>query len=148
MARTSINVHTDIMRKLAQAALQLQTSRRDIVVRLLKTVMRDLPRYNTRFETVKYQPDDPEGRWHCFGVRFKAEEFEFWADLRRLSKFTVSYLVAIGVERYLDDLMRDGERSVHNYAPYDRHAVRRNVTDGMVIWNLIWKSTKPVKPVP
>jgi hypothetical protein len=123
--------------KLSLASSRLGKTRREIVVMLLMKIMRDIEGFQGGFALVRYQERDPLKRWHCFSISFRKDENEFFTDLRKLGKFSVSYLVAIAVERYLDELFEDGDNG-HNYALFTHYAVGQRTEGGIVCWELYW----------
>jgi hypothetical protein len=137
MMRTSINMNLAVFLKIAFAAARLGKSRREVVIMLLNCVLRDIDRFQGGFTLVKYQPRDPQKLWHCFPMRFKKNENEFASDLRKLSKLTVSYLVAIATERYLNELVRDSEYR-HNYSKLPHYAIGQRTERGFICWELYW----------
>jgi hypothetical protein len=128
--------------KLSLASSRLGKTRREIVVMLLMKIMRDIEGFQGGFALVRYQERDPIKRWHCFSISFGKDENEFFTDLRKLTKFSVSYLVAIAVERYLDELFHDGENR-HNYALFTHYAVGQRTEEGIVCWEFYWGDPDP-----
>jgi hypothetical protein len=141
MLRTSINMSHAVFVKIALAAVKLGTSRREVVIMLLRRILRDIDRYKGGSTLVRYQPPDPLKQWHCFPICFKKNENEFATDFRKLSRFSVSYLVAIATKRYLDELLRDSA-SVHNYGKFPDYAIGRRRVAGIMCWEMYWGDTK------
>ena len=138
MLVTTLNIHTDVFFKLTQASIILKKSRRDIIVILLMRIMRDIHKFRRGFATVKYQPDDLKEKWHCFPIKFKFDENEFWTDLRKVSKYSVSYLLAIAVDNYLDELMLGNKKNIYNYIYFKNYVLYREVIDGIICWQSYW----------
>lgn len=138
MLQTSINIHEDFMREISMAAKTMKTSRKAVIILLLSRLLHDIDRLLGGFTTVKYQPRDPEKRWHCFTVRFKPDEYEFWSDMRRLSKFSVSFLLAIAVKAYLNKTALDEHPLVNNYFFYRNYLLRHEMVDGVRCWQFCW----------
>jgi hypothetical protein len=123
--------------ELSIASAKLGKSRRDVVVMLLMKVMKDVERLKGGFTLVRYQERDPLKQWHCFSISFRREENEFFTDLRKLGKFSVSYLVAIAAELYMDDLLNE-RGGMHNYAAFAHYAVGQRAEGGIICWELYW----------
>ncbi|TAL31794.1 MAG: hypothetical protein EPN93_17080 [Spirochaetes bacterium] len=135
---TSINMHKDTRSSVRRAARTLKMSQRDIVVLLLKRIMQDIMTMQGEFTTVRYQPDDKAGDWHCFCIQYYPEEYEFFNDLRRLCKYTISYLVAIAVIKYMAELLGDRESVIINYLNYTQYAVGTPSMKGILCWHFYW----------
>jgi hypothetical protein len=145
MIATSINMHVDTLGLISRGAAKLDISKRALIVRLLMRIMRDVGRFQRGFSTVKYQPDDNDGRWHCFSIRFKPDENEFFTDLRNFCKCSVSLLVAIAAEKYLAEILGENENEVYNNALFRNYNVRKEVTDGIIYWIISWGRGKNSK---
>lgn len=142
MISTTINIHTDVLFKITFAAGLLDISKKDIIVMLMMRMMKDQHAFERYFTTVRYQPDDAKDKWHCFHVRLKADVNEYFVDLRKLCKCSVSCLLAIAVNRYLDDLLHDGENAVDNNPFFMNYVLFREVYDGIISWRFYWGYTE------
>ncbi|MBP7583904.1 MAG: hypothetical protein KBA61_07710 [Spirochaetes bacterium] len=137
MLRTTIHMKKTIYRKIDIAASQLQVSKREIIIILLSQIQRDIKHFPKGFTLVKYQPRDPLKQWHCFTIVFKKQENELVSDFRRLGKFSVSYFIAIATERYLDQLLLDGE-IMHKNVKLDQYAIGQSIVNGIICWEYYW----------
>jgi hypothetical protein len=142
MLRTTININLDVLVEITAAAIRLEVSRRKLIVRLLMRIMRDISRYQGEFTLVKYQPYDPLGRWHHFPIVFRKDENEFFTDLRKFSKYSVSYLVAIAVREYLPEILAEQKKSRHNYS-YNEWALGLRMVRGALCWEIFWGDPVP-----
>jgi hypothetical protein len=147
MFASSINMHQDTLARLSYAAVKLNTSRREVIVRLLMRVMRDIDAFRRGPGTVCYQPDDREGRWHCFAVKFKTDENEFFADLRKLCKCSVSFLVAIAVEKYLDDMLEENRKGIYDYTGFSGYQILKELSCGILCWRHYWGNPGKTTPL-
>jgi len=138
MIITTLNIHLDVLSNISRAAGRLGKSRKDIIVLLLRRIMRDHHLFKHGFSTVKYQMDDDSGNWHCFHIRFREDENEFFVDLRKLTKCSVSNLVAKAVERYLAELIEDRVKSVDNYRYFSNYVLHSELIDGIISWRIYW----------
>ncbi len=137
MLRTSINMNIAVFVKIGLAATRLGKSRREIVIMLLSRIRHDFHLFQGGFRLVRYQPRDSSKQWHCFTIRFKKHENELVTDFRKLGKYSVSYLVALAVDWYLDELLQDeGDR--HNYVELKAYAIGIRIENGIICWELYW----------
>jgi hypothetical protein len=142
MLATSINMHRSTFLAVSRAAARLSTTRRSVVVRLLMRVMRDIDRHQGGFATISYQPEDPKGEWHCFSIRFRPDENGFFHDLRNTCKCSVSFLVAIAAEKYLDELLNENRGYVNKNIWFRNYVIHREVNDGLICWQIYWGYSK------
>lgn len=138
MVATTLNLNIIILGKITKASSQLGKSRRYIIITLLKRIMHDHQSVMRGFVTVKYQAEDDRKNWHCFHIRFKEDEYEFFLDLRKLCKYSVSFLVAIAVDQYLDKLLADRGNNVDNYINFTNYVLHQETKKGIFYTCLIW----------
>ncbi|TAL35700.1 MAG: hypothetical protein EPN93_09580 [Spirochaetes bacterium] len=142
MLRTSANMRPDILHTLNAAAERLGKPRREVIVKLLMRIMDNIGRFQGGFTLVRYQERNPEKQWRCVGISFKKDEYEFFSDIRRLSKFSVSFLITIATERYLDDLLNEAEEE-HNNTAYTHYTIGQRVENGILCWEMYWGDPTP-----
>ncbi|TAL37496.1 MAG: hypothetical protein EPN93_05770 [Spirochaetes bacterium] len=145
MLTTTINMHCTTRERIIRAAGLKESKQRDIVVLLLKRIMRDIDRLQGGFTLVKYQPADPEKRWHCFCLQIREDENEFFTDMRKLCKITVSHLLAIAVRLYLDELLRMPHDELNNYLNYINYFISQEQVEGLRCWIYYWGNPKNPK---
>ena len=139
MIATTLNIHVDILSKIEAAAERFKKSKRAIIVMLLKRLMLDYKLQKLAFSTVKYQDDDMEENWHCFHIRFREDENEYFVDMRKVCKLSVSHLLAIAVRRFLYRITRKREREfVANYPFFVNYVMGRRVIDGIISYHFYW----------
>jgi hypothetical protein len=138
MVTTSLNLNPDVLQSICQAAIRMNTTRREVIVRLLAQVALDIDLFPGGFMGVRYQPKRARGTWRCFCIRFENEEYEVFTDLRKISKFSVSFLVAIAVERYLGKMDRCAGGNVNNYTGLPCYTLARKVAAGVTCWMHYW----------
>ena len=139
MIATTLNIHVDVLSNINKVAAQLRKSRKEIIILLLKRMMEDQRALSRGFSTVRYQEDDEKVNWHCFHIRFREDENEFFVDLRKISKFSVSCLLAIAVKRYLGTLIEDLKNgNVDNYSSFNNYVLYQGVVDGIISWHIYW----------
>jgi hypothetical protein len=143
MLRTSINMRLSVFIKTSLAAAQLGKTHQEVVKMLLRRVLHDIDRFQGGFTLVRYQPRNPEKQWKCFPISFRENENEFAKDLRGLSKFSVSYLVAIATWFYLEELLEDGKNR-HKNAEFPHYAVVQRIENGFICWELYWGDPGPI----
>jgi len=122
----------------------LGIAQRDVIIELLKRLMRDVNRRLGGFTGVRYQPALKEGEWYPFCIRFKKEEYEFYTDLRKICKLTVSYLVAIAVQEYMLEILGSNRKRVINYIFPRDCALSIRVVDQVRCWQFYWGKPPPL----
>ena len=139
MLSTTLNIHVDVFAKINQEAVRLKKSRKFVIILLFMHIMKNYQLFMRGFSTVKYQPDDVKKNWHCFHIRYREDEKEYFEDLRKVCKFSVSYLLVKAVDHYLDKLWEeDVEKSVDNYRPFSNYVLHHEVIEGIISFQFYW----------
>jgi hypothetical protein len=147
MVSTTINMHYDTRTRIMRAALMRNTTQKEIILFLLQRLMRDVDKYRAGFWGVRYQVNIPKKGWHRYFVRFRREEYEYFTDLRKLCKRSVSFLVAIAAEEYLDEPIGQGEIKRYNYISFPGYSLARKAFDGIECWLRYWGPYTPPETV-
>jgi hypothetical protein len=144
MITTSINMSPGTRDAVASLARRLKITQRQLIIDLLAKLMRDVNRRLGGFTGVRYQPALKEGKWHPFCICFKKEEYEFYTDLRKICKLTVSYLVAIAVKEYMVEILTRNCKSVYNYIFPRDCALSLRIIDRVICWQYYWGEPPPI----
>ncbi|MCP4134539.1 MAG: hypothetical protein GY754_26430 [bacterium] len=90
---------------------------------------------------VLYQDDDPDpDNWHKFHISFREDDFEYFMDLRKFLKKSVSAILAYAVEEYLDTLLGltpedPGRTDTYRFHHY---VMGSSEMHGVISWQLFW----------
>ncbi len=136
---TTIYIHRDILSRIKEAIGNNREFRNKLIIALLKRAMRDHDKLEKNFSSVKYQDDDTAGRWNTLHVRFGKGENEYFQDMRRVFKMSVSLILAYAVKNYLNEVLKDLLQmdSPDNYPPKN-YLILKDIIDGIVCWRLFW----------
>lgn len=86
---------------------------------------------------VRYQKRDETGNWRHLHLTLRPDEYEFFLDLRKVFKFSVSSLVAYAVEKYLEEIVKKLSKGSDNYR-YKNYMFQRFIVDGVICWIFSW----------
>ena len=133
--QTTMNIHKNNLSLLTTASYTLEKSRSEIIIMLLKKMMNDnnLQKQNNR--SVKYQASEKKVLWHKFHISLKSNDYEFFLDLRKIFKMSVSKILAYAVNKYLDSIINTTDSD--NYTPIN-YIISKNMVDGVIFWQLFW----------
>ncbi len=132
---TTLYINADILEKINYAARIRRTSRSDMIVMLLREVMNDMPDPAGAGKMVQYQKKGKAEDWYRFHVNLRMDEYEYFLDVRRLLKMSVSLILAYAVNKYLKQLMNT--INTDNYQ-HKNYILAKTVIDNIVCWKLIW----------
>jgi hypothetical protein len=132
---TTINIGKPSLEKINRTSLLSGKSRTEIIIMLIKHVMRDSRKQVRCGRRVQYQDRKDESTWHIFHLQLRPDDYEYFLDLRKLFKMSVSLILARAVEKYINKLM--AEKFTDNYQ-YKNYFIVRDVMDNVIFWTLIW----------
>jgi hypothetical protein len=71
--------------------------------------------------------------WRRVHVRFEADEYEYFLDLRKLMKMSLSLILSIAVDRHLDTMSKDTDKN-----RYRNYIIIKESIDEITCWRMIW----------
>ncbi|TAL29740.1 MAG: hypothetical protein EPN93_20595 [Spirochaetes bacterium] len=137
MPRTTMNIHLAEWIKISWVAARLAKTKREVIIMLLARLMPELEQLQGEFTTVKYQEDDPEGWWHRYTILIRSDELEFWSNIRRLCKLSLSNLIAMAVEKHWGRLLEEQTQEIHKYVRFIQYKVLRGGNFGLMVCGYI-----------
>ncbi len=141
MIKTSVNINFERLALLENFSEKNDLSVNEIVSLLLLKIMKDGNYAVKKFTAVKYQDDDPKNHWDIMTVYFKEVDYEFFTDMRKFFKFSVSFLLAKAIDLFLDTILSEIEEILRNYEDSYWNIHRKEAATD-VIWNISWIKTK------
>jgi hypothetical protein len=138
MIATTLNIHRDVLTQIKDTSILFDKAQREIIVLLLMRMMRNHYKFRKMFCTVKYQRKDVKTNWRCFHIKFREDENEFFVDMRKFCKISVSYLLAIAVNKYLDELIESFDKPVDNYHRFKDYVLLHEEVEGVFSWRIYW----------
>ncbi len=145
MIKSSININIVKLSMLENFSANNGFSISEVVTLLLRKILKD-GNFNARkFSAVKYQDVDPDKNWDNLTVYYNEVDYEFFTDMRKFFKESVSLLLAKAIDLFLDTILSESDEILHNYvySDWDIHKIN---TPTEVIWSIFWrKNQKPRK---
>jgi hypothetical protein len=139
---TTINCDMDVVRMLEAAAEESGRSRSEIIALILRRVMMEfsvLARDNRR---VQYQERSTARTRKKVHVAVCNRDYEFFIDMRKLFKWSVSALVAYGARKHMDTLLKKLAEGLYDeYAdnyPFNSYFIFNETIQGAVCWRIYW----------
>lgn len=133
---TTVYAHITTRARIDRIRIATGTSWNDAAVMLLARFMRAKPaRVKTR-TAVRYQGDDRPDAWRTMHIQMSDDDYEFFTDMRKLFKMSVSLLLALAVQHY----QCKGIKKDNN--PYSRHEIRYTIGENHITWHITWKTDR------
>ncbi len=134
---TTINVDLSVLNDLARASYVTGVSKRDIISSLLKRLSNDHSTMVQSWKRVRYQKRVGNDVWKCLHVLLWPDEYEFFLDLRKVCKMSVSFLISYAVAKYLDEVINSLIKRTDNNR-YKNYTIINRVVDGIICWIYYW----------
>ena len=132
---TTLNIHEVILAKITRLAENYKKSRTEIIIYLLKRVMRDMQNTPTMRRLIQYQKRNMPGDWATFHISFHPDDYEYFLDLRKLLKRSVSLILAYAVDKYLNDNITNNFTDKN---PCKGYGIIKKTINNVIFWILIW----------
>ncbi len=140
MIKSSVNINIGKLSLLENFSEANELSVNEVVALLLRKILED-GKYSTRkFRAVKYQEIDPDKNWETLTVYFEDVDYEFFTDMRKFFKESVSLLLSKAIDLFLDTILSEVKEILLNYANSDWDIRRDDIETG-VIWTIYWIKT-------
>ena len=138
---TTIRLKVTVFNEVTKAAKKLQVSKSHVIKELLKLVMNNKAKKAVIGRAVLYQEADPvKENWKTFHITFREDENEYFPDLRKILKESVSRLVAVAVKEYLNVLLgreSDPTSETDNYR-FFHYIISPSTEHGVISWRIFW----------
>lgn len=134
---TTVLIKTELLQKLTKASIMTGKSRGFIISALLRRYADDNTRCSVQWSRVRYQARDDEKSWHRLHLILNPDEYEFYLDLRKVFKRSVSACIADAIVMYLDMMVCKLKNDTDNYR-YKNYSFSRVILDDVVCWILSW----------
>lgn len=139
---TTLNIGVDVFGQIAAAAEIRGISRSAMITCLLKCVMNDIPDSTRIGKMVKYQERRSPSDWHVFHLSLREDEYEYFLDLRKLFKMSLSLILVYSVNKYLSKMMK--KNCTDNYS-YKNYVLIRELIDNIISWRILWGYPPDIK---
>jgi hypothetical protein len=138
---TTININIGIDEKLSRAATRTGVSKKNLISSLLRRLSMDFEQIAVPWKRISYQKRDAGKKWKPVHLNLMPDEYEFFNDLRKGCKMSISYLVVYALDKYLDEVMNEICEGSDNYR-YSNYTLSYVIYDGIVCLIHYWGMAK------
>lgn len=133
--KTTLNVHTEVLEKIVSAAQTANISKSRMIVLLIMKVLAQKEITGSLGMPVRYQRRRKRDEWHKLHACFREDEYEYFSDLRRILKMSVSLILSYAVEKYLGE--KNNLDNSDNY-PFRNYILIKDHINDTICWKHIW----------
>lgn len=132
---TTLNINSIVLKQITIVAKRSGISRSAVIVYLLKKIMEDIPDPDRLGKMVQYQERRPRGDWHVFHLKLREDEYEYFMDLRKLLKMSVSLILAFAVKKLLH---LTAKKIITDNYTYKNYVLIREMIGNIISWRIFW----------
>lgn len=140
LIETTMHVHKGILEMLHRRAEITGRTATFIIKQLMQRVMDDNQNMIKVHSRIRYQDRDLKENWHRLHLVLNEFEYEYFLDMRKFYKMSVSLILAYAVRRYLDEIVNsllEGNIYTDNYI-YKNYIFIMEKVNGIVCWKIYW----------
>jgi hypothetical protein len=134
---TTLHLHADTMKRISEASRLAGQSKNYIVSRLLCMITDEKKAGPAAWSRIRYQDRYQNIKWHRMHVLLSPAEYELFLDLRKVYKMSVSRIIALEVEKYMDGLVEGLDNNPDNYR-FPCYVFSKFIIDGVICWAQYW----------
>lgn len=137
---STLHVHHSILKKLERGAEVSGISRAFIIQKLMQRLMKDNRNMIKSNSRIQYQERDVKANWRILHIVVNEYEYEYYLDMRKFYKMSVSLLLAYAVRQYLNEIINelfDKNINSDNYF-YRNYIITNKTVYGIVCWQIYW----------
>jgi hypothetical protein len=140
LIETTIHIHKNILEVLNRGAARTGRTRTFIIKLLMQRVMRDNQKIIQTNSRIKYQARDAKESWQRLHVVMNEYEYEYYLDMRKFYKMSVSFILAFSVMRYIDEVMNEllNDNNITDNYCYQNYIFIKKIIDGVICWQIYW----------
>jgi hypothetical protein len=138
--QTTLYIHKSILEMLNRGTETTGESRTAIIKHLMQRVMSDNNKMLESYSRIKYQARDEKENWHRLHITICEYEYEYYLDMRKFYKMSVSFILAYAIKRYLNAVvyaLLDIDKNTDNYH-YRNYILIKKTLDGIICWQIYW----------
>jgi len=139
VVETTVNVAQETILALEEAARGAGMKRSAMLVLVMKRLMARRRMPGKAFARVRYQ--ERGGGWKRMHASLEGRDYEYFLDLRKGYKFSVSFFVSMAVQDYLDglldDLIRNNGDIADNYL-FQEYIFYHDTESSVICWMFFW----------
>ena len=137
---TTLHVHKSTLEMLNEKAEKTGRTITSIIKLLMKRIMNDNQKMLKSYSRIKYQERDVKDNWHRLHIILNEDEYEYYQDVRKFYKMSISFILAYAVRRYLNEVVNkllDRNNFTDKYYFKDYIFVKKTI-DGVICWQIYW----------
>ncbi|HNR88634.1 MAG TPA: hypothetical protein PKM65_09875 [Spirochaetota bacterium] len=136
---TTININIETLKRIEAACHTLRISRSRLIAMLIECAMRERRDTSRMCRRVRYQERLDPAQWRKLHITLDAALYECMIDLRKIDKVSVSFILALSVQKHITALLLKGMNTnkTDNY-PIINYIFSKTIVGGVISWRVFW----------
>ncbi len=137
---TTLHIHQSILALLNRIVEVKGTNRTFIIKLLMQRMMRDNKKMLKSCSRIKYQERDVKENWHRIHFVMNEYEYEYYLDMRKFYKMSISFILAYAVKKYINEVMNEllnRGKNTDNYI-YRNYILMTKSINETICWQICW----------
>ncbi len=142
MIKTTYVMKHDVREALDRAMVRTGLGRDELLVLAVEKTLQNHTEHEEEEGSIVYQERSPVGTKSRGHVKLGKMEYEFFQDMRKFFKKSISFIIAISIVRYLDVVVQNiinGKKceKKDNYPEY-KYTILKKCIETDVFWLIYW----------
>jgi hypothetical protein len=140
LIESTVHMHKSTLEMLERGAERTGRTRTFIIKVLMQRVMSTNQHMIKSNARIKYQSRDNKENWHRLHVVLNEYEYEYYLDMRKFYKMSVSFILAYAAIRYLDEILNEllnRSKNTDNYL-YKNYIFITKTINKVIYWQIYW----------
>jgi hypothetical protein len=133
--RTTVYLNSNVRNMIIEAAQVRKVSCSEMIVILLKKVVADMPQPIRTWRLIQYQKKRAGKDWETVHVTFREDEFEYFLDIKKIFKKSLSLIVTQAVEKFLKIVIKE-KKTYKNLCV--NYIFLKEIINSVPCWKFIW----------
>ena len=140
LIETTLHIHKSILEMLNKSSEITGENRTFLVKLLMQRAMNDNQKLLKSYSRIQYQRRDVKENWHRLHVVVNEYEYEYYQDMRKFFKMSISFILAYAVIRYMDDIVNEllGRNKSSDKYYFRNYVFVKETKDGITCWQIYW----------
>jgi len=139
---TTINLRTEIKKRILLASARSGISCSDIVMAAMRFMVQEIDRGARLGTRVKYQPRCDDGEWKNLHVQLGPEDYEFFLDMKKFMKMSVSYIISRAIKKHLNEILKT---NITDNNPLSGYSVIFEKFNEIRSWRILWGKATDIR---
>ena len=140
LIETTLHIHKNILEMLNKSSEITGKNRTYLIKLMMQRIMNDNQKLLKSYSRIQYQGRDTKENWHRLHVVVNEYEYEYYQDMRKFFKMSISFILAYAVMRYLEDIISEllnMNKSTDKYF-FRNYIFIKETVNGAICWQLYW----------